>query len=326
MPTIRKPRAGSLQFWPRKRAKRQYARVRSYKKSKEPKLLGFPGYKVGMTHILHIDNRKTSLTKGTEISCPVTIIECPNIKIASIRFYKNSLSAYGYKLLGEVFAEKLDKELGRKIVLGKSKKTIEDFKNFDEIRVNVYTQPKLTGIGKKKPELFELRIGGSKKEQLNYAKENLGKEIKVADIFKPGQQVDSHSVTKGKGYQGVVKRFGVGLRSHKSEKTIRGAVTAPEGLARIKFTAPMAGRMGFHLRTEFNKWLMKISDKAEEINPKGGFIHYGLVKTNFILLRGSLPGPKKRMIILTDPMRANKLIPNSAPDITHISLESQQGR
>ena len=327
MPTIRKPRAGSLQFWPRKRAKREYARVRSYKKSKENKLLGVPGYKAGMTHVLHIDNRKASLTKGTEISCPVTIIECPNIKIASIRFYKDSPSTYGLKLMGEVFTEKLDKELSRKIKLPKKKnKNIDDFKDFDEVRVNVYTQPKLTGIGKKKPEFFEMRIGGNKEEQLKYATENLGKEVKITDVFRPGQQVDIHGVTKGKGYQGVVKRMGVGLRSHKSEKAIRGAVTAPEGISKIKYTAPMAGRMGYHLRTEFNKWLIKISEKPEEVNPKGGFINYGLVKNNYIIVKGSIPGPKKRIMIVTDPMRPNKLIPNSAPDITHISLESKQGR
>ncbi len=326
MPTTRKPRAGSLQFWPRKRAKKETARVRSYKKSKENKLLGFPGYKVGMTHVLYVDNRKTSLTKGNQISCPVTVIECPNIKIASIRFYKNSPSTYGIRLIGEVFADKLDKELSRKIKINKSKKKVDDFKDFDEIRVNIYTQPKLTGIGKKKPELFELRIGGNKEDQLKYAKENLGKEISVSDIFKPGQQIDAHSVTKGKGYQGVVKRYGVGLRSHKSEKSRRESVKSSEGIAKIKFTAPMAGRMGYHLRTEFNKWIIKIADNAKEINPKGGFINYGIVKNNYILIKGSIPGPKKRLIILTDPMRSNKLIPSNAPDITHISLDSKQGR
>ncbi len=327
MPTTRKPRAGSLQFWPRKRAKRIYARVRSFAKLKETKLLGFAGYKVGMTHVLHIDNRKASTTKNEQISCPVTIIECPNIKIASIRFYKNSPSTYGLRLLGEVFANKLDKELSRKIKIGKKiKKKIEDFKEFDEVRVNVYTQPKLTGIGKKKPELFELRIGGSKEEQFKYATENLGKEIKIEEVFKPGQQIDIHAITKGKGYQGVVKRYGVSLRSHKSEKSRREAVKAPEGIGKIKFTAPMAGRMGYHTRTEFNKWLIKISDKINEINPKGGFINYGLVKNNYILVRGSIPGHKKRIVIITEPIRPNKLIPQNAPDITYTSLDSKQGR
>ena len=80
MPTTRKPRKGSMQFWPRKRAKKQTARVRSWASSKEIKPLGFAGYKAGMTHAIVIDNRQKSLTKGEKISTPVTVIECPVIK------------------------------------------------------------------------------------------------------------------------------------------------------------------------------------------------------------------------------------------------------
>ena len=77
MPNKRSPRKGSMQFWPRKKAKRAYARVNSFAQEKEPKLLGFAGYKAGMSHLLVEDNRKTSTTKGEDIFCPVTIIECP---------------------------------------------------------------------------------------------------------------------------------------------------------------------------------------------------------------------------------------------------------
>jgi len=83
-----KPRSGSMQFWPRKRAKKETPRVRSWAKSDEPSILGFAGYKAGMTHILFTDNRPNSKTKGEEVSFPVTVIECPPIKIASIRLYK----------------------------------------------------------------------------------------------------------------------------------------------------------------------------------------------------------------------------------------------
>ncbi|MCK5630480.1 MAG: 50S ribosomal protein L3, partial [Nanoarchaeota archaeon] len=64
--------------------------------------------------------------------------------------------------------------------------------------------PSLTGIGKKKPEMFEIAVGGNKEDQLNYAKSMLGKEINVADVFKGGQQLDIHAITKGKGVQGPV--------------------------------------------------------------------------------------------------------------------------
>ena len=82
MPKAHAPRRGSMQFWPRKRAKRIYSRIRYWPQHKEVKLLGFAGYKVAMSHALFTDNRKTSSTKNEEISCPITIIECPPLKPA----------------------------------------------------------------------------------------------------------------------------------------------------------------------------------------------------------------------------------------------------
>ncbi len=90
MPTRKSPRKGSLQYWPRKRSKKALARVRSWPESKEAKLLGFAGYKAGMTHLLVTDNRPNSITKGAEIFMPVTVIECPAIKVLGINFYKKT--------------------------------------------------------------------------------------------------------------------------------------------------------------------------------------------------------------------------------------------
>ena len=88
MPKPHSPRSGSMQYWPRKRAKRHIARVRTHPKSNEAKLVGFAGYKAGMTHCQLIDNRPYSKIKDKEIFCPITIIECPPIKTFSARFYK----------------------------------------------------------------------------------------------------------------------------------------------------------------------------------------------------------------------------------------------
>lgn len=324
MPRTRKPRKGSMQYWPRKQAKGVVARVRSWPESKEAKLLGFAGYKVGMTHILMTDNRKTALTKGEDIFCPVTVIECPPIKAASIRFYKRTTN--GLKLCSEIFAESLDKELERRITLIKSKKKIEQIKEFDDIRLMIYTQPKLTGIGKKKPELFEISLGGSKEEKLKYAKEKLGKEINIDEVLKEGQQIDTHSITKAKGFQGPVKRFGIGLRSHKSEKVRRGpgSLGGWKGHGHFMYRVAHAGRMGYHQRTEYNKWLLKIGKNVEEINIKGGFLRYGLIKNPYILLKGSIGGSSKRLIRVNLALRPNKRIPAEAPSISYTSLESKQ--
>src|SRR3989338_3860445 len=146
MPSPGKPRSGSMQFWPRKRANRIYARVRHWAESKDAKPLGFAGYKVGMTHMIVIDNGPNSLTKNEEISIPVTLIECPPMKVFSARFYKKE--GYASRVVSEVLAEKLDKELERKITMPKKSKKFDDVKDFDDIKITLYTQPKLTGIGK----------------------------------------------------------------------------------------------------------------------------------------------------------------------------------
>lgn len=324
MPTTRSPRKGSLQFWPRKRAKRIYPRVRSWPEIDQLKLLGFIGYKAGMTHIMMMDQNKNSLTKNQPIFCPVTVIECPPLKAISIKFYQNSHD--GLKLLSEISTDKLDKELGRKIKLPKNKKAKEPNPDeVDKVKLLISTQPKLTGIGKKKPELLEISIGGkSIKEKIDYAKSLLGKEIKISEIFKEGQQVDVRAVTTGKGFQGTVKRFGVKIRPRKSEKTKRGVgnlgAWTPK---RVTYQAPQPGKMGYHTRIEYNKLSLKISDNPKEINPKGGFNHYGLIKNDYLLLRGSIPGPVKRPIEITEPLRPNKTTAQP-PQITYISLESKK--
>ena len=62
-----KPRAGSLAFWPRKRAKRIYPRVTTWSKSDKTKIDGFAGYKSGMVHVSIIDNRKYYIREKSHI-------------------------------------------------------------------------------------------------------------------------------------------------------------------------------------------------------------------------------------------------------------------
>ena len=323
MPKARNPRHGSMQFWPRKRSKRSSARVRSWADIKDVKALGFAGYKAGMTHLIAIDNRPTSMTKGEEISIPVTVIECPPIKVYSIKFYKKFNS--GLRLISEIVSEKNNKELARKIPLPKKTKAkIEDIKDYDDIRLTVYTQPKLTGIGKKRPEVFELGIGGSKEEKLNFAKEKLGKEISIGDVFSEGEYVDVHAITKGKGFQGPVKRFGIAIRNHKSEKTVRGPGSLGGWIsqAHVMYRVAHAGQMGMHQRTHYNNLILKIGTDPKEINPKGGFVRFGNVKSSYILIKGSIPGPAKRIIKLAKSIRGKKSV--QIPTIQSISLESKQ--
>ncbi|MCK4884212.1 MAG: 50S ribosomal protein L3 [Candidatus Diapherotrites archaeon] len=341
MPEINYPRSGSLGFSPRKKAKRIYPTITSYPESGEAKPLAFMGYKAGMTHIHAVSEKPKSPKFGMEVQIPVTIIECPPMKVAGIRLYSTSKGRYGINSMSEVWATKLDKELGRKITLSKKKdkKTdkqveehdlkIEDLakllKDSEELRLIVYTQPKQAKI-KKTPELFEIGVGGTIEEAFNYAKEVLGKEINAADAFNEGEFLDVKAVTKGKGFQGPVKRWGITIQRPKATKKRRhiGSV-GPWHPAKIMWTVPMAGQMGFHNRTELNKKLIKIGEDGKDITPKGGLVNYGNVNSKYVLVAGSVPGPKKRLIGLRKAIRLPKVDFLKIGEITNISTSSQQG-
>ncbi|GIU69308.1 MAG: 50S ribosomal protein L3 [Candidatus Woesearchaeota archaeon] len=326
MPRTHSPRHGSMQFWPRVRAKRQLARVRSWSNTAKEPVLGFIGYKAGMTHVIAIDTRKTSTSKGEEISIPVTVVECPPLKIVGVRLYKKK---YLQKQPFKDFLFKTDKSLSRLIRLPKKP---HDIKSLDEIpiaelldvRLLVHTQPSIAGISKKKPELMELALSGSIEEKINFVKNNIDKDIPINNVFKEGEFVDVHAVTKGKGYQGSIKRFGVALKVHKTEKGVRrvGTLGSWSGQGHTLYRVPHPGQMGYHLRTEYNKQIYKISNNPEEVNPKGAFVGYGTVKSTYILLAGSIPGPRKRAIVLSKPIRKHE--PHPLPTLIEINKESKQ--
>ncbi len=332
-----RPRRGSLAFSPRKRAKSHIAKFRSWPESAgEPKLQDFAGYKVGMTHVIMIDNVKNSLTEGTEISVPATIIETPAIRVAAIRAYAEDV--YGKKPAYEAWASDLDESLGRNICLPKDYSTqnaldkisglIEEG-NATDIRVATYTLPKnITGIPKKKPDLMETSISGNDvRAKFEYASSILGNEVEISDIFDSGNLVDVASITTGKGTQGPVKRWGIQMAKHKHSRagSLRQVGTlGPWRPAHVSWRVPQMGQMGYHQRTEYNKRILKISSDADEVNPDGGFMNYGLVRNSYILVKGSIPGPSKRLVRLREPVRP-KMNGVGDPQIVHINKRSRQG-
>jgi large subunit ribosomal protein L3 len=329
MPDIHHPKRGSHGYSPRKRAKAETPHIKSWPNGGEkPKIQGFLGYKAGMTHAFVVDYRPTSTTSGKEVMMPVSVVETPPIKIAAVRAYKKTYN--GLQTIGELWAEKLDSEITKKISISKKdKKKNWDFtKDSDEIRVIVYTQPKLvTGIPKKTPEIREFRIsGGNIEDQIKYAKEILGKEVKINETLREGDMIDTIAVTKGKGFQGHVKRWGVKLLSHKNSKHRRMIGTQGSWHPNwVQATVPNAGQMGYHQRTEYNKRVLKIGENGEEITPSGGFQNYGIVKNSYILLHGSIPGPTKRLISMRDAIRYERGVKVEKAEITYISTTSKQG-
>ena len=79
--------------------------------------------------------------------------------------------------------------------------------------------------------------------------------------------------------------------------------------------------MGYHQRTEINKQNLLIDSDPAKVNPKAGFLHYGLIKNDYIILKGSIPGPPKRAIILTPNGRKKQ--PREL-EIRSINVESKQ--
>ena len=101
------PRRGSLGVRPRKRASKLVPRVKSWPEINlaEPRLLGFLGYKVGMTHVILIDDRPGTPTYGKEIFVPATVIETPQMIPIAARVY--GINEYGgLGLLKDVWIER----------------------------------------------------------------------------------------------------------------------------------------------------------------------------------------------------------------------------
>jgi large subunit ribosomal protein L3 len=296
-------RSGSLQFYPRVRAKKVIPSV-NWKpiKGEGTNFLGFIGYKAAMISVWAKDDTADSMTKGKRIAIPATILECPAMKIYAVRFYK------GKKVLKDIIITN-DKLLKKKVKLSKKEiaKEIAMPEGATDVRVLMYSNPKGLGVDKKKPDMLEVAVSGSTEEKLAFIKENLGKELSVTDVFSDGL-VDVRAVTKGFGTQGPVKRFGIALKDHKSEKgRRRPGSLAPWHPARVTFRAPQAGQTGYHNRVSYNNLILEVGKISEkDINKKGGFEHYGVIKTDYIILNGSIPGPKKRGIVITKALKPSR--------------------
>jgi large subunit ribosomal protein L3 len=289
-----------------------------------------------MTHIIMVDDIKNSLTLGMEISVPVTVIETPAIRVAAVRAYVED--SFGERAIAEVWAADLDPELKRRIHVPATEnlpetletigKMIEEGKVSD-IRAVTNTLPKsLTGVPKKTPDIMESGISARDlNTKFEFAKSILGTLVSVTDVFKTGILVDTAAITIGKGTQGPVKRWGIQLQKgkHSRQGSLRQIGTlGPWHPAHVSWRVPQMGQMGYHQRTEFNKRILKIGSNGEEVTPDGGFLNYGLIRGDYVLIKGSVPGPSKRLIRLRDPIRAKKANLGE-PNIVHISRESKQG-
>ncbi|RVW48831.1 60S ribosomal protein L3 [Vitis vinifera] len=310
------PRHGSLGFLPRKRAARHRGKVKAFPKddpSKPCRLTAFLGYKAGMTHIVREVEKPGSKLHKKETCEAVTIVETPPMVIVGVVAYVKT--PRGLRSLNTVWAQHLSEEVKRRFYKNwcKSKKKaftkyskqyeteegkksiqaqLEKMKKYASvIRVLAHTQiRKMKGLKQKKAHLMEIQVnGGTIAQKVDYAYGFFEKQVPVDAIFQKDEMIDIIGVTKGKGYEGVVTRWGV-----------------------TRLPLARAGQNGYHHRTEMNKKIYKLGkieqeshtaltefDRTEkDITPMGGFPHYGVVKDDYVMIKGCCVGPKKRVVTL----------------------------
>jgi large subunit ribosomal protein L3 len=324
-------------FSPRKRASSEVPRFGAWPDDDgQPSVQGFAGYKAGMSHVVLVDDRSNAPTEGMERTVPVTIVETPPMRAVAVRAYEET--PYGSSPLTEVWSEDLHDDLGRALTLpdepeqngarGAIDEALEDGRLAD-VRVITHTVPgDLQSVPKQTPDVMETRVGGGTvADRLEYAFDLLeeGGTHEMGDVFRAGEYMDVSGVTKGKGTQGPVKRWGVQKRKGKHARQgwrRRIGNLGPWNPSRVRSTVPQQGQTGYHQRTELNKRLIDVGD--ESVTPDGGFVNYGEVDGSYALVKGSVPGPQQRLVRFRPAVRPNES-PRLDPEVRYVSTESDQG-
>merc|ERR1712142_642755 len=332
------PRHGSMGFYPKKRAARHRGKVKAFPKddaSKPVHLTAFLGYKAGMSHIVREANRPGSKVNKKDIVEAVTIIETPPMVAVGLVGYIKT--PRGLRALKTVWAQHLSEECKRRFYKNwsKSKKKaftkaslkwkdevgMKQIKKYCEVvRLIAHTQQKLLRKRQKKAHIMEIQLnGGSVADKVDYAYGMFEKTVPIMDVFAKNEMIDLIGVTKGKGFKGVTSRWHTKKLPRKTHKGLRKvAYIGAWHPSRIQYTVARAGQKGYHHRTEINKKIYEIkmgyhqkdgklvkNNAATEydttdkcINPMGGFPHYGMVKQDFVMIKGCCIGPKKRVLTL----------------------------
>ena len=124
----------------------------------------------------------------------------------------------------------------------------------------------MKGLKQKKAHLMEIQVnGGTVAQKVDYAYGFFEKQIPVDAVFQKDEMIDIIGVTKGKGYEGVVTRWGVTRLPRKTHRGLRKvACIGAWHPARVSFTVARAGQNGYHHRTEMNKKIYKLGKNGQE--------------------------------------------------------------
>lgn len=132
--------------------------------------------------------------------------------------------------------------------------------------VNLLQIRKMKGLKQKKAHLMEIQVnGGTIAQKVDFAYGFFEKQIPIDAVFQKDEMIDIIGVTKGKGYEGVVTRWGVTRLPRKTHRGLRKvACIGAWHPARVSFTVARAGQNGYHHRTEMNKKVYKIGKAGQE--------------------------------------------------------------
>jgi len=342
---FRAPRRGSLGYLPRKRTQKHRGKIRRFPKddkSKAPHLTAFIGYKAGMTHIVREMDRAGSKSHKREVVEAVTIIETPPMFVVGLVGYVETpnglraLTTVWAQTLGQEFLRRLYKnwyrskkkaftKYAKKFADAKGKEAIDRelariSKYCSVVRVIAHTQIRKINLRQKKAHVLEIQVnGGSAADKVKFAYSLFEKKVPVKAVFEQDEVIDAIAVTKGKGFEGVTTRWGTRRLPRKTHKGLRKVACIgswhPSG---VRFSVPRAGQNGYHHRTEINKKIYRIGDGSADnnastefdltkktITPMGGFPHFGVVKEDFVMIKGCVPGVKKRPITLRKGLFVN---------------------
>lgn len=165
---------------------------------------------------------------------------------------------------------------------------------------------------------MEIQInGGSVPDKVDWGLKLFEREIPLKSVFQENECIDVIGITKGKGFKGVVSRWGVTRLPRKTHRGLRKvACIGSWHPARVQFGVARAGQKGYHHRVEFNKKIYRIGDAAfgadgkmnfnamtendltkKAITPMGGFVNYGIVREDYMMIKGSVAGPPCRNVV-----------------------------
>jgi large subunit ribosomal protein L3e len=332
------PRHGSLGFLPKKRSKRHRGKVKAFPKddpSKKPHLTAFIGFKAGMSHIVREVDRPGSKVNKKEVVEAVTVLETPPMVVVGVVGYIET--PRGPRQLKTIWAAHVSEDCRRrfyknwynskkKAFTKTAKKWADDAgkaeieadfnkikKYCSVVRVLAHTQMKIMRHRQKKAHLMEIQVnGGSVADKVDWARAHMEKQVPVEQVFEQDEMIDVIGVTKGRGFKGVTSRWHCKKLPRKTHKGLRKvACIGAWHPSRVQWTVARAGQKGYHHRTEMNKKIYRIGkgdnkksgsteyDNSEKtVNPMGGFPHYGVVRQDFVMIKGCCMGPKKRVITL----------------------------